>query len=78
MGVLLHKFDKGSFLHLGSKEIAEKKASVISGRNIAEIGWGACTFILFLMLGPFSAIAAMGGLASLAKDANQVYPESIN
>lgn len=42
-----------------------------------EVFWGISTFALFLLLGPFSAIAAVFGLANLARQNAGNEPESL-
>ena len=39
--------------------------------HIAEIFWFCLSFILFLILGPFSAIVVLIGLGSLASEENR-------
>ncbi len=49
----------------------------ISIKQVGEACWGVATFALFLLLGPFSAIATLFGLASLARQQQGAGPESL-
>ena len=63
---------------LGRSSAAGKTASKISLKKVGEVMWCAASFLLFLALGPFSAIAAVMGVASLVSEqAEKMEPESI-
>lgn len=47
-----------------------------SYRRISEAFWGLAAFALFLLLGPFSAIAAICSVASLSREGSGVEPEA--
>lgn len=49
----------------------------VSFRQISEAFWGITTFALFLLLGPFSAIAAICSVISLAKQGHGAEPEAM-
>lgn len=52
--------------------------ATVSFRQVSEALWGIATFALFLLLGPFSAIAAICSVFSLAKQGNGAEPEVIS
>ena len=65
-------------LNIGTMGVDEKTGVLsarVSFRQISEVLWGITAFFLFLLLGPFSAIAAIFGVISLAKQGNGVEPE---
>ena len=67
-------------IHIGAVGVEERKKSVparVSFRQISEVFWGIATFVLFLLLGPFSAIAAICSVVSLAKQGNGAEPEAM-
>ena len=68
-------------INSGVLGVGEAKGSVgakVSFRQISEALWGIATFALFLLLGPFSAIAAICGVVSLAKQGTGAEPEAIS
>ena len=52
--------------------------ALVSFRQVSEALWGIATFALFLLLGPFSAIAAICSMVTLAKQENGVEPEAMS
>ncbi len=58
-------------------QMSYESQSKIDLKRIGEIGWGVSTFLLFLALGPFSAIAAVCGVMSLSKNVQHREPEAI-
>ncbi|MGV1098428.1 hypothetical protein ACUUL3_03340 [Thiovibrio sp. JS02] len=79
MSTRTHLLDKitVSGLPLGEATIYEKSGARVSAKQVAEFCWGVSTFALFLLLGPFSAIATLFGIASLAKQAKGAEPEAL-
>ena len=70
----LGKINLGTF---GADEATASVPARISFRQVSEACWGIATFALFLLLGPFSAIAAIWSVISLAKQGNGVEPEAM-
>ena len=66
----------GSPLPLRETDLMET-ISRISWKQVGEAAWGCSAFVLFLMLGPFSAVAALCGVASLAKQVRHGEPDSL-
>lgn len=67
-------------INIGSVGVSEAAGSVpvrVSFQQISEALWGVATFALFLLLGPFSAIAAICSVISLAKQGNGAEPEAM-
>lgn len=46
-----------------------------SAKSIGEVVWGATTFLLFLALGPFSAVAVVIGVFSLSRNQEAIEPK---
>lgn len=67
MSVLTQLWDKGGH-HLAAQSIPTKsRRARLTMAQISEACWGIITFALFLALGPFSAIAVVFSLGSLAR-----------
>lgn len=66
MSVLTQLFDKRDH-HLTASAISARARSRVSAAKVSEACWGVTSFVLFLALGPFAAMAAVFGLASLVK-----------
>lgn len=67
-------------INIGALGVDEKTGIVparISFSQVSEVFWGIAAFFLFLLLGPFSAIAAIFSVVSLAKQGNGAEPESM-
>ena len=77
MSTLTHLLDKFHHPQLDNKAQAQSSRSKISMKRIGELGWGITTFLLFLALGPFSAVAAVCGVMSLAKNGEFREPEAV-
>ena len=64
---------------LAGRPASERKTSRISIKKIVEGLWCVTSFLLFLALGPFAAIATVMSVASLASgQAEKAEPESIH
>ena len=62
----------------GGRSTLEKTASRFSIKKLAEALWCGTSLLLFLALGPFGAIAAVMGVASLVSgQAGKMEPESV-
>lgn len=70
----LDKINTGA---LGADETTGNAQARVSFQQVGETCWGIATFALFLLLGPFSAIAAICSLVSLAKQGNGAEPEAL-
>lgn len=77
MTTITQFLDKINIGALGADEIAGSVPVRISFRQVSEACWGIATFALFLLLGPFSAIAAICSVISLAKQGNGAEPEAM-
>lgn len=77
MTTITQFLDKINFSGLGADEATGSVSARVSFRQISEACWGIATFALFLLLGPFSAIAAICGVVSLAKQGGGVEPEAL-
>lgn len=77
MTTITQFLDKINLSGLGADEATGTAAARGSFRQFSEACWGVATFALFLLLGPFSAIAAICGLFSLAKQGGGAEPEAI-
>jgi len=77
MTTITHFLDKINLSGLGVDEATGKVAARVSCQRVSEACWGVATFALFLLLGPFSAIAAICGLFSLAKQGEGAEPEAM-
>lgn len=77
MTTITQFLDKINLSGLGADEAAGSVPARVSFRQVSEALWGIATFALFLLLGPFSAIAAVCGVVSLAKQGNGVEPEAM-
>ena len=77
MTTITQFLDKINLSGLGAEEAREGAAAKVSFQQISEACWGVATFALFLLLGPFSAIAAICSVISLAKQGNGVEPEAM-
>ncbi|MBU4176984.1 MAG: hypothetical protein ACYC0O_09990 [Desulfurivibrionaceae bacterium] len=76
MTTITQFLDKISLGGLGAEEAMGSVSARDSFRRISEALWGIATFALFLLLGPFSAIAAICSVVSLARQGNGVEPEA--
>ena len=76
MTTITQFLDKISLGGFGADETTGSVSARDSFRRISEVFWGIATFVLFLLLGPFSAIAAICSVVSLAKQGNGVEPEA--
>ena len=64
---------------VGAGVTVDSTASKVSFKKVTEALWCATSFLLFLALGPFSAIAAVMGVASLISgQAGKVEPGSVS
>jgi hypothetical protein len=77
MTTITQFLDKINLSGLGADEAAGSVPVRVSFRQVSEALWGIATFALFLLLGPFSAIAAIFSVISLAKQGNGVEPEAM-
>ena len=77
MSALSQLLTKGQ--QLVGQPTSEKTASKISLKKIGEAFWCGTSLVLFLVLGPFAAVAALMGVASLVSgQAGKMEPESIS
>ena len=76
MTTITQFLDKISLGGFGADETTGSVSARDSFRRISEVFWGIATFALFLLLGPFSAIAAICSVVSLARQGNGVEPEA--
>lgn len=77
MTTITQFLDKINIGALGVDETTGSVPARISLRQVSEACWGIATFALFLLLGPFSAIAAICSVISLAKQGNGPEPEAM-
>jgi len=77
MTTITQFLDKINIGVLGVEETEGNVSAKVSFRKISEAVWGVATFALFLVLGPFSVIAAICSVVSLAKQGNGVEPEAM-
>ncbi len=77
MTTITQFLDKINLSGLGADEVTGSVSARVSLQQISEACWGIATFALFLLLGPFSAIAAICGVVSLAKQENGAEPEAL-
>jgi len=77
MTTITQFLDKINSSALGADETTGSVPVKVSFRQVSEACWGVATFVLFLLLGPFSAIAAICSMVSLAKQGNGVEPEAM-
>ncbi|MFA6464280.1 MAG: hypothetical protein WC256_13700 [Desulfurivibrionaceae bacterium] len=78
MTTITQFLDRFNFGGLSADEATGSVVPVrVSFQQISETFWGVATFVLFLLLGPFSAIAAICSVISLAKQGNGVEPEAM-
>ncbi len=77
MTTITQFLDKISIGTVGVGEAAGSDPVKVSFQQVSEGFWGVVTFALFLLLGPFSAIAAICSVISLAKQGNGVEPEAM-
>lgn len=78
MSTLTHLIDK--FFPQQAVEQASLSCvcpKISSVKKVAEVGWGIMTFLLFLAMGPFSAVAVVLSVASLVpKGDHHMEPEA--
>ena len=77
MTTITQFLDKINIGVLGVDEAAGSVSARVSFQQIGEAFWGIAAFALFLLLGPFSAIAAICSVVSLAKQGNGAEPEAM-
>lgn len=77
MTTITQFLDKINIGGLGVDEATGNVPVKVSFRQVSEACWGIVTFALFLLLGPFSAIAAIFSVISLAKQGNGAEPEAM-
>ena len=77
MTTITQFLDKINLGVLGADEATVRVPARISFQQVSEACWGIATFVLFLLLGPFSAIAAIWSVISLAKQGNGAEPEAM-
>lgn len=77
MTTITQFLDKINIGVLGVEETEGNVSAKVSFQKISEAVWGVATFALFLVLGPFSVIAAICSVVSLAKQGNGVEPEAM-
>ena len=77
MTTITQFLDKINLSGLGADEARGSAPARVSFQQVSEACWGVATFVLFLLLGPFSAIAAICSVISLAKQGNGVEPEAM-
>lgn len=77
MTTITQFLDKINIGVVGVDEAVKRVPARVSFRKISEVFWGVTTFVLFLLLGPFSAIAAICSVVSLAKQGNGAEPEAM-
>jgi hypothetical protein len=78
MSAITQMIDKFFPHPLEEKHSRNKVWSKVSFKKAVEAGWGMMTFLLFLALGPFSAIAVVLSVASLVPNDEHLAPESAN
>ena len=79
MSALTHLIDKFFPHQIDEKVLLCSVCPKISFKKAGEVGWGIVTFLLFLAMGPFSAVAVVLGVASLVpKGDHHMEPESAN
>lgn len=71
------QFLKMNIGSMGVDEAAGCVSAKITLQKISEAFWGILSFALFLLLGPFSIIAAICSVVSMAKQCNGVEPEAM-
>lgn len=76
MSAITHLIDKFFPHPLEERQSASKIWSKVSIKKAVETGWGVLTFLLFLALGPFSAIAVVLSVATLVPKGEHLEPES--
>lgn len=59
------------YRHYGENDIPFQGTSTFSFSKISEVVWLCITFMLFVAMGPFSVIAVLYGLLSLATRKNR-------
>jgi len=77
MTTITQFLDKINIGTVGVNEAAGSVSARVFFQQISEVCWGVVTFALFLLLGPFSAIAAICSVVSLAKQGNGAEPEAM-
>ena len=77
MTTITQFLDKINISAFGADETTGNVQTRVSFQQISETCWGIATFALFLLLGPFSAIAAICSVVSLAKQGAGAEPESL-
>ena len=77
MTTITQFLDKINLSGLGADETRGSLPTRVSFQQVSEACWGIATFALFLILGPFSAIAAICSVVSLAKQGNGAEPEAM-
>ena len=77
MTTITQFLDKINIGALGVDEATGNVPARVSFRQVSEVCWGIVTFALFLLLGPFSAIAAICSVVSLAKQGSGTEPEAM-
>jgi hypothetical protein len=77
MTTITQFLDKINLSGLGAGETRGSVPTRVSFQQVSEACWGIATFALFLILGPFSAIAAICSVVSLAKQGNGAEPEAM-
>jgi len=78
MTTITQFLDKINIGTLGVDQATGSAPARISFRQVSEALWGVAAFALFLLLGPFSAIAAICSVASLAKQEHGPEPEAMS
>jgi len=77
MTTITQFLDKINLSGLSADETTGSVSARVSFQQVSEACWGVATFVLFLLLGPFSAIAAICSVISLAKQGNGAEPEAM-
>ncbi|MDG4476226.1 hypothetical protein [Thiovibrio frasassiensis] len=77
MTTITQCLDKKNIGVLGVEEGTKKVSVRVSFQQLSEALWGIAAFALFLLLGPFSAVAAIFSVISLAKQGEGSEPEAM-
>jgi len=76
MSALIQTYNKNA---LRPDDASTEKATLISGKSLSEIFWFSTSLVLFILLGPFSAIAALFGVLSMIPgDDKAMEPEPLH
>lgn len=77
MAIIRQFLDKIDVGVVGVDEVTKSVPPRVSCRQISEVFWEIAAFALFLLLGPFSVIAAICSVFFLAKQGAGIEPEAM-